>query len=100
MPRRPSKAEQSRDAGLATELELLGAGEIVQLDLRFAWARRRAVETRHRTVSGIEVGEGSVWDLWLEEPPGDPPREPDACEASAWAAVERLRKYEQWVRLS
>lgn len=89
MSRKPTKAEEGRLRGLATMLEYQREDAVERVEqIRFAWVRRTVVEGRYTDASRGEVREPmSVYDLWLEDVPGEPPREPEAHASSAREAL-------------
>lgn len=96
-----TKGEEDHRRRLASGLESQPEGVVERLSVRFAWARRRVVEGRYRDAKRGEIREPvDTFDLWLEQRPGDPPREPDAREPTAGMAADRLAEYERWVRES
>lgn len=100
MSRRISNREESRLRGLAGGLESQAENEIVQQPINFSWVRRRVVEGRYLTTRGEVSTPRDMFDLWLEDPPGDPVRDPTLQKHSSRAAAEALVKYETNVRLS
>ncbi|MEJ7655675.1 MAG: hypothetical protein WKF33_01430 [Thermoleophilaceae bacterium] len=94
-----TKAEERRRRKLEGILEHRPYDEITRLwEINVAWARRRSVEGRYHHAGRGEVREPmDVFDLWTEDRPGEPPREPDGTYATASAAVDRLAQYQQWI---
>lgn len=73
---------------------------IVQFDqIRFAWVRRRLVESRSVDGGNSPGPMMSVFDIWFENPPSDSPgdlqRPPDSVESDSYSAVRRLIAYEK-----
>ena len=96
-----TKAQESRLRGLTTTLEFQTVDVVAQVEqIRYAWVRKRMVEGRYHTVGGEVREPVDTYDLWLEDAPGEPPRDPDAREPSAHAAAKRLLVYEDWVRFA
>lgn len=88
-----TKREESQLEAWASGLEIQSEGAIDQIDsVRFLLGRREVVDGK--------FGPMSAFDLWLEDPSGDPPRIPDAHAFSSHAAAERLLTYADYVRLS
>lgn len=98
MARKLSKSEESRLRGLAAGVETQAEGKIVQQTIRFSWVRRRVVEKSYLGPGGEVKSLGDTFDIWLEEPPGEPPREPDRRAYSSHATAKELLKYELYVR--
>lgn len=72
---------------------------IVQVEqVRFAWVRRRMVEIERvdRRRPGRPMG--SVFDIWVEDPPRDTPgdsvRPADRIASDSYSAVQQLITYE------
>jgi hypothetical protein len=93
----PETKADKRLRAMADHLDRLTIGEIEQQPIRFAWVRRREVVPRgvEHWMSAPRV---DAFDLWLEDPPGEPERTADEEHTRGSAVATRLVEYERWAR--
>jgi hypothetical protein len=93
----PETTAEKRLSAMADHLGRLTLDEIEQQPIRFAWVRRREVVQR-----GVEHWMSAptvdAFELWLEDPPGEPERTADEEHTRSSAVARRLVEYERWAR--